>query len=130
MEPAGPIVYTCQPAALRRAVRNLLDNAVKYGKAGSVHIRATPRTIEIDIDDEGPGIPEPELSRVLEPFYRLEGSRSRETGGVGLGLAITQSIVQAHGGTLELSNRPAGGLRASIALPNGPRPIRERSPVA
>ena len=114
---AGPIIYECQPAALKRAVRNLLDNAVKYGKAGSASIRTTARAIEIDIDDEGPGIPEPELSRVLEPFYRLEESRSRETGGVGLGLAITQSIVQAHGGTLTLSNRPTGGLRASITLP-------------
>ena len=81
------------------------------------NIRMAARAIEIDIDDEGPGIPEPELSRVLEPFYRLEESRSRETGGVGLGLAITHSIVQAHGGTLELSNRPTGGLRASIVLP-------------
>jgi signal transduction histidine kinase len=117
MQPAGPIIYECQPAALKRAVRNLLDNAVKYGKVGSVGIRTTARTIEIDIDDEGPGIPEPELSRVLEPFYRLEESRSRETGGVGLGLAITQSIVQAHGGTLTLSNRPTGGLCASIMLP-------------
>ena len=117
MQPADPIIYECQPAALKRAVRNLLDNAVKYGKAGSAGIRTTARAIEIDIDDEGPGIPEPELSRVLEPFYRLEESRSRETGGVGLGLAITQSIVQAHGGTLELSNRPTGGLRANITLP-------------
>jgi signal transduction histidine kinase len=117
MQPAGPIIYECQPAALKRAFRNLLDNAVKYGKAGSVGIRTTARAIEIDIEDEGPGIPEPELSRVLEPFYRLEQSRSRQTGGVGLGLAITQSIVQAHGGTLTLSNRPTGGLRASITLP-------------
>ena len=117
MEAAGSIFYECQPAALKRAIRNLLDNAVKYGKAGSVEVRTTSRTIAIDIDDEGPGIPEPELSRVLEPFYRVEESRSRETGGFGLGLAITQSIVQAHGGTLKLSNRPTGGLRASIALP-------------
>jgi signal transduction histidine kinase len=117
MEPKGSIIYECQPAALKRAIRNLLDNAVKYGKAGSADINTTSRTIEIDIDDEGPGIPEPELSRVLEPFYRLEESRSRETGGVGLGLAITQSIVQAHGGALKLSNRPAGGLRASMVLP-------------
>jgi signal transduction histidine kinase len=117
MEVAGPIVYECQPAALKRAVRNLLDNAVKHGKAGSVGVRTTLRTIEIDIDDEGPGIPEPELLRVLEPFYRIEESRNRETGGVGLGLAIAQSIVQAQGGTLTLSNRPTGGLRASIALP-------------
>ncbi|HEX9788026.1 MAG TPA: ATP-binding protein, partial [Candidatus Binatia bacterium] len=74
-------------------------------------------TIEIMIDDEGPGIPETKLSRVLEPFYRVEDSRSRETGGVGLGLAIAQSIVQSHGGELALSNRPAGGLCASIRLP-------------
>jgi len=117
MEAAGPIICECRPAALKRAFRNLLDNAVKYGKAGSVAIRTTPRTIEIDIDDEGPGIPEPEFSRVLEPFYRVEESRSRETGGVGLGLAITQSIIQAHAGRLTLSNRPTGGLRASITLP-------------
>ena len=61
--------------------------------------------------------PRQSFTRVCEPFYRVEESRSRETGGVGLGLAITQSIVQAHGGTLTLSNRPTGGLRASIALP-------------
>ena len=69
------------------------------------------------IDDEGPGIPEQELSRVFDPFYRLEGSRSRETGGVGLGLAIAQSIVQAHRGALLLSNRATGGLRTRIVLP-------------
>jgi signal transduction histidine kinase len=71
----------------------------------------------IDVDDDGPGIPEAEFSRVLEPFYRLEESRSGETGGVGLGLAIAQSIIQAHGGKLTLSNRPASGLRASVLLP-------------
>ena len=83
---------------MKRAIRNLLDNAVKYGKAANVAIQTAPKTIEIVIDDEGPGIPEQELSRVFDPFYRLEESRSRETGGVGLGLAIAQSIVQAHRG--------------------------------
>jgi signal transduction histidine kinase len=117
MQPAEPITYACQPAALKRAVRNLLDNAVKYGKAGTVAIRKLSQAIEINIDDDGPGIPQQELTRVLEPFYRLEESRSRETGGVGLGLAIAQSIAQSHGGTLALSNRPTGGLRATIALP-------------
>ena len=117
MEPAGPIVYGCRPDALKRAIRNLLDNAVKYGKAASVAIQTTPKTIDIIIDDDGPGIPEQELSRVFDPFYRLEESRSRETGGVGLGLAIAQSIVQAHRGELVLSNKPTGGLRARIALP-------------
>ncbi len=117
LQPAEPIIYACQPAALKRAVRNLLENAVKYGKSGTVTIRRTSQAIEIDIDDEGPGIPQEELTRVIEPFYRLDRSRSRDTGGVGLGLAIAQSIVEAHGGRLTLSNRVKGGLRATIALP-------------
>ena len=117
MQPAEPIVYECQPAALKRAVRNLLDNAVKYGKRAPWRSARHREAIEIDIDDDGPGIPQQELTRVLEPFYRVEESRSRETGGVGLGLAIAHSIVQAHGGKLTLGNRPAGGLRATIALP-------------
>ena len=117
MQPAEPVVYECRPDALKRAIRNLLDNAVKYGKAANVAIQTMPKTINIIVDDEGPGIPEQELSRVFDPFYRLEESRSRETGGVGLGLAIAQSIVQAHRGELVLRNRPAGGLRAQISLP-------------
>jgi signal transduction histidine kinase len=117
MKPAQPVIYDCQPVALKRAVRNLLDNAVKYGKSGTVEIRQTASTIEIDVDDDGPGIPKQELAHVLEPFYRLDESRSRDTGGVGLGLAIAQSIVQTHGGTLTLSNRLEGGLRATIVLP-------------
>ncbi len=117
MDPAAPVVCDCRPAALRRAVSNLIDNAVKYGKAAHAAIAATPRTVEVSIDDEGPGIPEQELTRVFQPFYRLEDSRSRETGGVGLGLAIALSIVEAHGGELTLANRPEGGLRAHIALP-------------
>ena len=117
MQPAQPVVYACRPAALKRAARNLLDNAVKYGKSGSVEIRRVSQAIEINVDDDGPGIAPQELSRVLEPFYRVEDSRSRETGGVGLGLAIAQSIVQSHGGILALSNRPTGGLRATISLP-------------
>lgn len=117
IEPAPPLVYECRTAALKRALTNLIDNAVKYGKTAHAAISFTPKTIEITIDDEGPGIPEQELSRVFEPFYRIEESRSRETGGVGLGLAIAQSIIQAHGGELALSNRPSGGLRARISLP-------------
>ena len=117
MQPAEPIVYDCRPDALKRAIRNLLDNAIKYGKAANVAIQTAPKTIEIVIDDEGPGIPGQELTRVFDPFYRLEESRSRETGGVGLGLAIAQSIVQAHRGKLVLSNRPTGGIRAQVYLP-------------
>ena len=76
-----------------------------------------PGAVEIAVDDKGPGIPERQLQKVFQPFYRLEESRSRETGGVGLGLAIAQSIVQAHGGELTLANRAGGGLRALVRLP-------------
>jgi signal transduction histidine kinase len=116
-EPTESIVYECRPMALKRALTNLIENAVKYGKSAHVTVNISQETIEIMIDDEGPGIPETKLSRVLEPFYRVEDSRSRETGGVGLGLAIAQSIAQSHGGELALSNRPSGGLHASISLP-------------
>jgi signal transduction histidine kinase len=108
MQAAKPIVYNCRPDTLKRAVRNLLDNAIKYGNTASAAIQTTPKQIEIIIDDEGPGILAQELTRVFDPFYRIEGSRSRDTGGAGLGLAIALSIVQAHGGTLILSNRSTG----------------------
>lgn len=117
MESAQPVIYACQPNALKRALTNLLDNAVKYGKQARAAIRLIPGAIEITIDDDGPGIPEPELTRVFQPFYRVEGSRSRETGGIGLGLAIALSVVQEQGGELTLSNRPEGGLRACVWLP-------------
>ena len=102
---------------MKRALVNLIDNAVKYGTAAHVSITATARTIEIAIDDKGPGIPEDELTRVLQPFYRIEQSRNPETGGIGLGLAITLAIVEAHGGELRLVNREEGGLRAFVVLP-------------
>jgi signal transduction histidine kinase len=117
MEAAEPLLYECQPAALKRAVTNLLDNALKYGKQARAALRSAPQAIEITIDDDGPGIPEDELARVFQPFYRVEGSRNRESGGIGLGLAIALSVVQAHGGQLTLSNRPKGGLHAAITLP-------------
>ena len=117
MEPAPPILADCQPAALRRALSNLLDNAVKYGRQARAAIRSRPNCVEITIDDEGPGIPEDELAHVFQPFYRVESSRSRDTGGIGLGLAIALSIVQANGGQLTLLNRTGGGLRAIVTLP-------------
>ena len=117
IDAAEPVIQECQPGALRRAVTNLLDNAVKYGDAAHVQILSSPTDIRIVIDDEGPGIPAAEIGKVFEPFYRVEQSRSRETGGTGLGLAIAQSIAQAHEGQLTLSNRPEGGLRAILSLP-------------
>ncbi len=117
MLPASPVTGDCRPAVLKRAVTNLIDNAIKYGKSASVSIRTEPAAVRIVVEDDGPGIPENELLRVFQPFYRLEGSRSRETGGIGLGLAIALSIVEAHGGELTLANRSEGGLRATITLP-------------
>lgn len=117
MDPAPPVLVNCQPSALKRALTNLIDNAVKYGRKAHVTLRAPAKAVEIAIDDEGPGLPDEELARVFQPFYRVEGSRSRESGGVGLGLAIAQSLVQRNRGTLSLQNRPSGGLRALIAMP-------------
>ena len=118
MEPAIPAVCECQSQSLKRALTNLIDNAIKYGSSAQVSLRTNAETMEIWVDDDGPGIPEEELSRVQQPFYRLESSRSRETGGVGLGLAIALSIVQSHGGQLSLSNKNDGGLRAKLILPH------------
>ncbi|WP_445487987.1 ATP-binding protein [Rhodopseudomonas sp. RCAM05734] len=116
MEPAQPIICDCQPAALKRALINLIDNAVKYGKRARTTISSANHLVEITIDDDGPGIPEAELERVFQPFYRVESSRSRETGGIGLGLAIALSTIQAHRGQLTISNRAEGGLRACVSL--------------
>ncbi len=117
MAPSAPVTVNCQPAALRRALVNVLDNAVKYGGSAAVRIRAAPQTATVTIDDAGPGIPESELTKVFEPFYRIEQSRSRETGGSGLGLAIALAVITAHGGTIQLSNSPSGGLSAKVTFP-------------
>ncbi|MGE0241724.1 MAG: ATP-binding protein [Parvibaculaceae bacterium] len=110
------ISYRCRADALRRAIRNLIENAVRYGKRARVSIARAEDTIDIVIEDDGPGIP-PELAeQVFVPFYRLEDSRNRETGGVGLGLSIARSIVRNHGGDIRLVNH-ANGLRAIITLP-------------
>jgi signal transduction histidine kinase len=109
--------YPCKPAALKRCLENLLDNAIKYGKSASVSVNDYDRQLQIHILDQGQGIPETELERVFEPFYRLENSRSRDTGGTGLGLSIARNIAQMHGGDLLLRNHPCGGLEAILTLP-------------
>jgi signal transduction histidine kinase len=120
MTQGQPVSIDCQPAALKRALTNLIENAVKYGQRARVSLSALPHAIEIAVEDDGPGIPEDQLTKVFEPFYRVEVSRSRDTGGVGLGLAIARTVVEAQGGTLVLSNRAPNGLRAVIALPRVP----------
>lgn len=117
MVPAAPTTLHCQPAALRRALVNLLDNAVKYGGSAELTMTSDPHVVTITIEDHGPGIPATEFAKVFEPFYRIEQSRNRETGGSGLGLAIASAVVEAHGGTIELSNRSRGGLSVRVSLP-------------
>ena len=102
---------------LRRALGNLVDNAVLYGNRATVRVEETPEALVLRIQDEGPGIPEAELERVFEPFYRLEASRSRATGGTGLGLGIARNVARTHGGDVVLRNRPEGGLEARFSLP-------------
>jgi signal transduction histidine kinase len=103
--------------ALKRALSNLVANALKYGGAAHIALSATPHLVTITIEDEGPGLPPEEIERVFQPFYRVENSRNRETGGTGLGLSIARDILRAHGGDVTLANRPGGGLRATVTLP-------------
>jgi signal transduction histidine kinase len=106
-----------RPHALRRILTNLVDNAIKFGTDVGISVRRqADDRIAIVIHDRGPGIPEGELARVMQPFYRLELSRNRGTGGTGLGLAIAQQLAQALGGQLALSNREGGGLQAELTL--------------
>jgi len=111
------VTALCRPTALRRAVTNLIDNAVKYGKSAAVSLLPEAGRIVITIEDEGPGIPPSQREKVFEPFYRLEASRNPATGGVGLGLSVARSIVREHGGDVTLSNRKDGGLRVRLELP-------------
>jgi signal transduction histidine kinase len=103
--------------ALRRVVANLVDNAIKYG--GSAHLRSmiVDKDFLLTVDDEGAGIPPEHRQAMLEPFSRLETSRSRGTGGAGLGLAIARSLVEAHGGALSIQQAPSGGARISVRVP-------------
>jgi signal transduction histidine kinase len=117
---AGAVApYSGRPQALKRCFANLVENAVKYGGSAVVSVSEDARALEIRIRDSGPGIPEGELERVFDPFYRVERSRSRETGGTGLGLTIARNIVRAHGGEVVLENLPKGGLEAVVTLPRG-----------
>lgn len=111
------IPWRCRPDALRRALRNVIENAVRYGDRARVQLSPSKEWLEIIIDDDGPGIPEKDHERVFAPFVRLESSRNRSTGGVGLGLSIARTILHAHGGEITLANREGGGLRLVMRLP-------------
>ncbi|HTD06574.1 ATP-binding protein [Undibacterium sp.] len=114
------ITVMARPVALRRCLINLIDNAVKYGQYAKVSTEAVndagKRLIQIRVRDGGHGIPADQLNKVFEPFYRVETSRSRDTGGTGLGLTIAQNIAQQHGGSLQLVNLAEGGLEVRLTL--------------
>lgn len=109
--------YPGRLTALKRAIANLIDNAVKYGHAAELSVIDSPAELKILVEDRGPGIAEADMDRVVEPYVRLEASRSRETGGVGLGLTIARDAMRLHGGDLRLENRSDAGLRAVLILP-------------
>ena len=117
LEKADRVVISADSLALRRLFSNLLENAVKFGGTARARLMVKDHAAVVEIDDDGPGVPDLELERVFAPFYRREPSRSRKTGGIGLGLSVARSIARSHGGELVLENRPGGGLTARATLP-------------
>ena len=121
--PGGETVRA-DPAKLHDALRNLIANAITYApEQTTIHVAATPANgrVAIAVSDEGPGIPEEDLSRVFERFYRVDKSRARDPGGTGLGLAIVRHLVELHGGSIRVENRPEGGARFVLTVPGGDR---------
>jgi signal transduction histidine kinase len=110
-------IVNVHPRSIRRAVTNLVDNAVKYGESAEVSLRIADGRAIIQVADHGPGIDPARVEEMMQPFTRMEGSRSRDTGGAGLGLAIVRAIASSESGQFTLANRPEGGLVASLSLP-------------
>jgi len=119
LKTAGSLAVQMRPRALKRAIVNIVDNAVRYGGRTELSLVRDRDEAVLCIVDHGPGIPEGERDNVLRPFYRCEGSRSRDTGGIGLGLSIASDTISAHGGKLALSETPGGGLTVEVRLPAG-----------
>jgi signal transduction histidine kinase len=113
----GKTLYRCRSVSLRRALSNLIENAVTYGQRAWVKLTEEPDVLCITIDDDGPGIGASDLARVFKPFVQLEDARRCKTDGVGLGMTIARSIVRGHGGDITLTNRPEGGLRVAVRMP-------------
>lgn len=119
LAPYERIVCAIRVNAMKRVFNNLIDNACRYGHSAKIQVSQSSDGVTVTVDDDGPGIPAGDQERVFEPFVRLEKSRSKETGGVGLGLSIVRTIIRSHGGQITLSNRQDGGLRVTVALPVG-----------
>lgn len=110
-------VYDCKPMAVRRMLTNVLENGLKYAKNVDISLKTKSDQLSITITDDGPGIPDDKYEQVFTPFFRLEGSRNRATGGMGLGLSIVRSVALLHGGEVQLDRAPQGGLLVEIVLP-------------
>jgi len=117
IEGSAAAPYPGRVQALKRCLGNLVDNALQYGGSATMTVEDSPRELRIRICDRGPGIPDGQLELAFDPFYRIEASRSRSTGGTGLGLTIARSIARAHGGDVTLRNLASGGLEALVTLP-------------
>ncbi len=115
--PEAPARLACRPQALKRAIGNLIENAVNHGGGAAVRLVVEPAQLRLTVADDGPGLRPDQLEAVFQPFYRGDASRSRATGGSGLGLSIAREIAAAHGGAIALANRPEGGLLATLTLP-------------
>ncbi|GGF75046.1 two-component sensor histidine kinase [Azorhizobium oxalatiphilum] len=116
--PAGPCLVSGAAPALKRVAANLIGNAIAYGGSAEVRVTIEGDQVALVVEDRGPGIPEAERTRVFEPFYRMEASRSRATGGAGLGLTIVKQIVESLGGAVSIAERPGGGARLTVRLPH------------
>jgi signal transduction histidine kinase len=113
----GPALRAvCRPNEIKRAARNLVQNALRYGQRARVSVAARGGMVAVVVDDDGPGLKPDEMEKVFDPFVRLESSRSRETGGLGLGLTLARAMARGHGGDITLANREGGGLRATLTL--------------
>jgi signal transduction histidine kinase len=119
LEDAPTLIVEGDGAALRRLFANLIENAIQYGGAARLRLQREGDEAVTRIEDDGPGLPDDEMERVFEPFYRAEPSRNRETGGIGLGLAVVRTLVRAHGGDVTLARGTPGGLVATVRLPLG-----------
>lgn len=117
LEAGEAVTVMGDPLALRRALVNVVENAVKYGERARLRLLVGSGRCTLQVDDDGPGIPEVLAERVFEPFFRLESSRNKNTGGVGLGLAVVRATITDHGGEITLGNRKDGGLRVTLWLP-------------
>jgi len=115
----GPehLTFHCAPVSIRRALSNIINNAIQYGTQAGVKLSQNAKAINIYITDNGPGIPSDKQEQVFSPFFRLEKSRNRQTGGTGLGLAVARTVIRQHGGDIQLTNQDPNGMLVTITLP-------------